>query len=397
MDALMESRTMPATRSGMRMLSQMALLTCTSCLITDDAIGALWESPAWALTSQVEAGGGYDSNLYARAGGDGSGFAKLHPQLRFFRRSSLTRFEINADVRAVTFFDYENEDSVDPSVSLLSIYPDTEDTLSTQHLQASYAQSSSANADVGRRLRQSDAEISWEGNVAATGKSVFEGRTRVRHTDYREDNYNTNEQAGIGGSYNFVPHERLHLGLGYDLALARSKPDTAAALETKSTGHSFTFRGRGDFLPKISGRFHLGISTVKYSGSLDRSDSDLIAGASLVWEAHERLSLTTKVNRGTYFSPSGEIIMRTTVGVLAEQVITGGFSLLAEVEGSQADYEHQTSLRRDNTANLRGGVQYALTDRFSGGASCTWTTQDSDLSTFNYDRTLVSGHLSVRF
>ena len=75
----------------------------------------------------------------------------------------------------------------------------------------------------------------------------------------------------------------------------------------------------------------------------------------------------------------------------------GGFSLLGEVEGSQADYEHQSNSRRDNSVSLRGGVRYALTDRLAAGASCTWTTQDSDVSALNYERTLVSGHLSCRF
>ncbi len=397
MDVLMKPRTKLQNRSGVRQLFALPAIGCAAVFAASAAHAALWESPNWALTSKVEASGGYDSNLYARASGDGSGFATLHPQLRFFRRSSLTRFEINADAHAVKFFEYENEDSIDPSISLLAVYPESEDTLSSQQLKLAYVQSSTANADVGRRLRQSEAELSWEGAVAATGKSAFEGRTRIRHMDYREEGYSTNELAAIGASYNFVAHERLNLGAGYDLELARSKPGSSASQETESTGHAFTLRGRGDFLPKVSGRFHVGVSTVNYSGGLDRSDSDLIAGAALVWAVHERLSLTSKINRGTYFSPSGEVIMRSTVGFVAEQDIAGGFSLLGEIEGSQADYEHQSNSRRDNSVSLRGGVRYALTHRLAAGASCTWTTQDSDVSALNYDRTLVSGHLSCRF
>ncbi len=397
MNVLMNSRTRFKNRSGMRMPCRAAALVCVSGFALAHTHAALWESPNWALTSQVDASGGYDSNLYARKGGDGSGFARLHPQLRFFRRSSLTRFEINAGAQAVKFFEYENEDSIDPSISLLTIYPDTEEALSNQEVEISYVQSSSANADVGRRLRQSDAGLSWDGRVAATGKSSLEARTRIRHTDYREDGFNTNELAGAGASYNFVSHERLNFGVGYDLELARSRPDTSDSGETKSTGHAFTIRGRGDFLPKVSGRFHLGVSSVKYSGNMDISDSDLISGASLVWAVHERFSLTAKANRGTYFSPSGEIIMRSTIGMLAEHEIIGGFSIQGEVEGSQADYEHQSNTRRDNSVFVRGGIKYALTDRFAAGASCTWTTQDSGISVFDYDRTLVSGHLSCRF
>jgi hypothetical protein len=147
----------------------------------------------------------------------------------------------------------------------------------------------------------------------------------------------------------------------------------------------------------VSGRFHLGATSVEYSGDQERSDWDVIAGAELVWSVHERRSLTSKVNRDIYFSPGGAVTTRSTISLRADQMLTGGFSLLGEVEGSRAEHEQQNSTRRDHSINLRAGIKYAFTDRFSASTQCTWTTQESTLDLYTYDRALVSGNISCRF
>ena len=398
MEKLMETRTAPSIRSGMRKHS----FTISAAVIASlgapaTGLAALWESPAWALVGSADGSVGYDSNLYARSGGDGDGFAKIAPQVRLFRRSSLTKFEALADVQAVKYFTKEDEDSIDPSLSLIYSYPETEEALSSQEARALFSQSSSANADVGRRLRQTDAMLSWEGEVVPTGKSAFEGRARLRHTDYKEESYNTNQVAEAGVSYDFVSHARLRFGAGYDIGYGRSEPDSASANETESVSHAFTFRGRGDFLPKVSGRFYIGAVSIEYTGAQDRSDSDVIAGGAIVWAVHERLSVESKINRDIYFSPGGAVTTRSTVAFAANQQLIGGFSVTGEIEGSRAEHEQQNSLRRDHTVNLRTGIKYALTDRFSFSAACTLTNQESDEAFYDYDRALVSGHIFCRF
>jgi hypothetical protein len=395
---LMETRrksTIPSAQRSHWLKKALLAFGMISALPTSQA--ALWESPAWALTADASAGGGYDTNLYARQDGDGDSFVSFLPSLRLFRRSSLTKFEVVADVNAVKFFKYDDEDSVDPSIKLICIYPDSEETLSSQELRAGFVQTSYANSDVGRRVRQSDAELFWEGNVAATGKSSIQGRARLKHTDYHEIDYNTNESFDVGATYNFVSNERLNLGLGYELGLSRSVPDTANSEKTNSVANEVTVRGRGEFLPKVSGRFHIGFASISYTGARESSDQDIVAGAVLDWKARERLEISSKLDRDTYFSPDGIVITRTSVALLAAQELVGGFTVLGEVEGSQSDHERENLQRRDDQIHLKAGLKYAFNDRFSAMANCTWTTQESDLSLYNYDRALFSGLVSCRF
>ncbi len=357
---------------------------------------ALWESPGWALVGSAEAGAGYDSNLQARADGEEDVFAFATPTLRLFRRSSLTQFEARTQLQATRFFRETTEDSYDPSLHIGYAYPFTDDTLASQEVNAAFIQSSQANADVGGRLEQRESRLGWEGNISPSGKSLWRGRLAWQRFDYAEENYNTNQTFGGGVAYLLAPHEMLQLGAGYDFDFSTSTPQTGAA-KTESAQHALTLRGRGAFSAKITGLFYLGFAAIEYSGAQDRSDQDVVAGARLEWAARERLLLGTQLDRKTYFSPGGDAVTRTTFLLDAAQQLTGGVTVRV---GTQLDYSDHRSVaytRNDVRAGFTGGIEYAFTDRFSASLAGMWSTQTSDVSLYEFDRTTATGRVLLRF
>jgi len=383
----------PAPRSP-RCLSRSALIAALASATTLQA--ALWESPGWALVGSAEAGGGYDSNLYARADGDEDSFVYAIPTLRLFRHASLTQFEVRTQLHATKFFQETTEDSYDPSLYIGYAYPFTEDTLAAQEINAAFVQSSHANADVGGRLEQRESSLSWEGNISPTGKSVWRGRAGWQRFDYAEDNYNTNETFTAGIAYLLAPHELLQLGAGYGFDFSTSTPQLDAP-KTESLQHSFTLRGRGSFSSKLTGLFYVGFATIDYSGAQDRSDRDVIAGARLEWAARERLLLGSQLDRKSYFSPGGDAVTRTTFLVDAAQQLAGGFTLRVGTQFDYSDHRGVTYVRNDFRAGVTGGIEYAFTDRFSASLTGSWATQTSDIDLYEFDRTTATGRVLLRF
>lgn len=358
---------------------------------------AIWQTPLWALTATAEGEVGYDSNLFSRKGGDGDAYAMIAPTFMLQRLNSLTRLEVDISVQSFTFLDRTDLNSLNPSLGLRLRYPSDEELLTTQEIDVHASRRTEANSDVGSRLRRDDFDARWEGSFSPTGKIRVLARTEIRRTDYLTPGFNTNDATSAGLTAAYISNERLQLGAGYDFEYSHSQPDNPTRLPTNGRRHLFTFRGRGEFLPKVTGRFYLGTSYTDYRGGVTRTDWDLIAGASLVWQATARGQLTAKAGRLAYFSPDGSTSTRTGLGFEWTQQIIGGFSATLGVDIAQVLYLYSTRTRHDRLYGGRFQFRYALTDHFSASVGAGYTTQSSEELFGNYDRGTLFASLVSKF
>ncbi len=355
----------------------------------------VWQSDHWALTAAAEGGLGYDSNLFTRAGGIGDGYAVVIPTLVFKSLHSLTRLEAEASVKSSAYFYLTELNTSDPSLVIRLRHPSDDEALATQEFEARAGRSTDANPEVGGRLRRDSYSAHWSGNIKPAGKLVVLPEAELGHTDYVTPGFNTNQSGAAGVTVAYLANERLQLGTAYNFEYSRSRPDNP--LETQTTGrrHLLAFRGRGEFLPKVSGNMLIGVSHNDYRGGFVRRDWDSVAAISLVWAAAARGTLTLKVDRTSYFSPNGSALTRSGLGLEWTQELKGGF--YATVGADAADVRYDPLTRNDRSYGTQLRLRYALTERFSASLNAGYTKQDSDDAFGNYERTTVFANLARKF
>jgi hypothetical protein len=375
-----------------------AMITVLSILSTTAvSFGSIWENRDWALVGDGEAGIGYDSNLYARNGGVGDGYALLTPTLSLQRLHSFTDFHVDLALQSYTFFDRTGLDSLDPSLTVVVHYPFDEYLFPTQQFTLIASRSTEVNGDVGGRLRRQDFGGRWEGHIIASEKTILEGRAEVHQTDYLTAGYNDNEFATAGLTLSYVSNERLQIGAGYDYEYSVSKPKDSGAIESSFRQHLVTMRGRGEFLPKVTGYCFIGVASTDNRGSDTRSYLDLEGELSIAWQATVRGQLIFKVARETYFSPNGYAYIPTSVGPEWDQELAGGYSLRVGANEQQILYRFGTGTRNDQLYAGYFQLHYALTERFTAALTMNYTRQDSPEYIVNYTRGTLYASFTCKF
>lgn len=354
-------------------------------------------SRGWVLAPHLRSEVGYDSNILARADGEGDAFAVFEPHLSIARRPSATVLSFDLSARFVGFLDATDESSIDPALRARYRYPDDGEALSMYEMDASAAQSSVANPDIGRRIRETDLAFRWEGMLTTTPKTTLRAHLSARRLSYREADLNDNESAATGVLLGFVSNPRMELGAGYTLSLSRSLPAASGVQRSTRVANELTFNGRGEFTSTLSGRWHAGLGHARYAGAIDRTDLDVVAGATLQWALRERLAVNLKADRYTFFSAEGDAVTETSGGVEILQGITGSLRATAGIRALHRSYRRTSEYRKDHAFPLRAGIEYGLTERFSAAFDVTWSTQQSDSAVHDYDRTTVLGRAQYRF
>ena len=361
------------------------------------SFGSLWASPDWALTSEDSAGVGFDSNLYDRSGGEGDGYALIAPSLSLQRLNSFTNVKVSVGVQSYTYFHLQELDSLNPFLTVSVKYPYDQDVYPTEEFGLVASRTTVANAQVGGRLRREDLGADWDGNIVASEKTILQGRLDIREVDYLTPGFNDNQYAAGGLTLAYISNEHLDLGVGYDYRYSVSRPKEAGQVESDFNQHLVTFRGRGDFLPKLSGSFFVGAADTLYRGATSQDNIDVEGELDLIWQATERGKLTIKVSRQTYFSPNGYAYIPGSIGPEWTQEMTGGYSATFGVDVQQILYRFASTSRTDEARGAYLRLKYALTERFSMTFSADYTKQKSPEAIVNYQRTAFLANLDCKF
>lgn len=365
-------------------------------LVASPTRGAVWQSPNWAVGSTLAAETGYDGNLYLRNGASDGTYAAAEAGLRLFRRQSLTRLELTAALRALEFISGDAEGSIDPSLQLLYRYPFDNEVRAVQEIRAGISSRTRANADTGTRLRSVQSNLNWQGRVLPTGKLQLVGRLGYNRTAFDTEENDWNDNLNAGATLDLFSNDRRDIGIGYDYSQARAQSDIGNTTDSRRS-HAITLRGRGEILPKVTGDFYVGADQAKYSGECDCTDWAAIAEASLAWRMTERRRLALLLDRHTYYSPTGDVVGFSAVGLEFTQQIAGGFTGRAGIEFTESRFENRITPRHDEATRFRAGLGYNLTTRLSAALDVDVTRQDSTEERFTYNRTAVQARLSTTF
>jgi hypothetical protein len=163
--------------------------------------------------------------------------------------------------------------------------------------------------------------------------SVSAGLTYGRE-DYKRAGYTDSEMltVPIDAFYKFSPKTEVSVGYRYR--------DTGVDLGLDSTDHFFNVGARGEFSPKLTGRFAVGLNrrTIERGGS----DSQLGLDSSFAYELTPKTSLEFAAAKDFGTSPQGQQIKNTSLRALVTARLAAEWSVSAGALWRAIDYGPRT-------------------------------------------------------
>ena len=361
------------------------------------ARAALWEDPLWALSGHASATAGYDSNLFAINGGPGDAFASFRPSLDLFRKDSLLSFDAEAWVDWTAFLSQTGSDATDPGFRMTLSYPANVETWTTQAAEVHWTRTTAVNVDVGQRVSVEDALAKYEGDILETGKTTVVGRLLLDRDEFLGAAFDTIDTASLGTTVNYSPNGVFRSGVGYDLTLGRSQPNSPGLAALDQTEQAFTIRAEGEFTPKITGKVSVGAAYSDYTGSFSNSEWDMVAWADVAWKPVDPLVIDLQAGRAPSFNADGDIDVSTSVILAVTQDLGRGFGIRAEVQGGRTTHERRVTYRTDDIEGAGISANYDFTGKLTASVGCDWTHQDSDMSRYTYRRYVATGQVAYKF
>jgi len=362
------------------------------------ARAALWEDPLWAVTGTAQVTAGYDSNLFAVNSGPSDDFATFRPSVDLARKDSPFAFDTEAWASWTTFDRETDDDSLDPGFKVTLAYPaGPADAVATQNAEIHWIRSTSVDLDVGDRVSQEDAYAGYAGNLVDTGKLLLDGRASFDRNEYLGAAYTTVNTADLGSTLSYAPQQLFKVGVGYDLTLGRSEPNTAGLAALDRTEQAVTFQAVGEFSPKVTGTASIGEAYSQYTGYFSQDDWDLVAGADLTWTPLERLTFDLKASRAPSFNADGDVDVSSTVTLSIRQEVRGGFAVHADGTVGRTSHAQVVTYRTDDIEGGGAGLDYNLTGKLVATVGYEWTHQNSDDDHFTYQRHVVTAQLTYKF
>jgi hypothetical protein len=276
-------------------------------------------------------------------------------------------------------------------------YPANVESLPTQTAEIHWIRSTAVNVDVGQQVTQDDALVKYEGDLVNTGKTSIAGRASFERDDFLGAAFDVNDTTSVGATLGYSPHGLFRAGVGYDLTIGRSQPNSPGSRTLDQTQHAFTFQAQGEFTPDLTGKLAAGVAYSDYTGGFSLSVWEAVALADLTWKPSERLAIELQAAREPSFSANGFVDLSSSIGLEARQTLTSGFVVRGGVSGGITDHQQTVTYRTDTIEGARAGLDYNLTGKLIASAGYDWTRQDSDVSRYTYRSQVVSGQIIYKF
>ncbi|RME73338.1 MAG: DUF560 domain-containing protein [Verrucomicrobia bacterium] len=364
------------------------------------ASASLWESSSWALTGDLAAELAYDSNIFGRADGDSDVSLTATPALHWKRKGSVTRLDIDLSADFRHFFEYDDQDAIDPSLRITYRYPETEETLTSHQIDFVAESRSSVNLNVGDRTSWETLRGVWFGTLRDTGKTQVLGRVGSEYVDYSDwGTKNLDFFAGLG--LGWLRTELMQLYVNYDFEYEDVTSTRSGVLDSDRTSHGINFGVRGELSPKMEGSANFGVRNIRFSGGINRSGWDWFADADLTWRLHERQSFSITASRRNRFDPNGNPYNDTYFRLSMYQGITTSLSGNIGIGWSSFGYIDDegniSEERRDDMFQVSASLNYRPSARFEADCRIEWYNKDSNSEIYTFNRTRLSLRASYHF
>jgi hypothetical protein len=241
-----------------------------------------------------------------------------------------------------------------------------------------YSELNQNNADFRDLTRRDLFDVGGKSEVEISQLSKVAAGIAFNHTNYRRPGYADSDSLEVPLNYYYRWTEKTDISLGYRYR------DYKVNIGSDSTDHFFSVGARGEFSPKLTGRFAIGVNNRK----LDRGGDDTLLGveSSFAYEFSAKTRINFSVTNDFGTSPQGQQQKNFTLGGGISTDLSQEWTLSGGMNYRAIDYGKRT----DDYFELNLGAAYIISAnvRIQGGYA--YRSYSSDISSIEFKNNVFS-------
>jgi hypothetical protein len=373
----------------------LAALAASLAATTPEAL-AFAEIARGKLTATARITGAYDTNIFANDTEVDDFTATFTPGLNYTRDVGRVSTYAELGVNAITFADTSGQDSIDPFINVR--FTHDRDEKGSDALSLGYTRSSEANDLLLDRVESHEYRGAARIDYFYSEKTGLRVDGGYRVSDYITAGYSDIESYSIGGGLLYRYSPKLVANASYSFNTERATNIPASILsDPASKNHRFTVGLEGELTPKVTGTVGVGYGYRDFDrgGSTDA----ILFDVGLSWSAAEKTSFRLSVTQGFDTTANAESVRSLDVTLGANHSLTEKITLRGLLGYQESTFnEIGTAANREDKAYNGGvGLTYAFNDYVDAEANLVHRITESTLARAEYDRTVVSLVVNLRY
>jgi hypothetical protein len=379
-----------------RLFAVSALLTTAAHAVPALAVG---DNAELFLTGTL--GVRADSNIFLSPTNTSDTIFDVNPGVELvFGKQSAMQGSWNFTENISTYADHDDLNSNLAATSLNTKY---EDGKSKVNFNASYNQLNQNSVDTSPAgagdflIRRNVFAIGGTGEVSATEKSSVAIGIQYQNSDFERAGFSDSKVATIPVNYYYEMTAKVDMSLGYRY---RERSESIG-FDTKD--HFFNIGARGEFTPKLTGQFAIGLTQRSFSHKArSLSDKSLLGiDSSLTYAATPKTSIQFGLSNDFDTNSQGQQQKNFSARAAVNSNISEVWSVLASVSYRAIDYYQApfTSgpARIDDYFEGQISATYRVNQNVGITGAFSYRSNKSDLPTSEFDNNVVSIAANFRF
>ena len=279
---------------------------------------------------------------------------------------------------AETFSNYSDNSKLNTQLFAGSFNSGYDDGKLKLDFNIGYSELNQNNADFRDLTRRDLFDVGGKTEVEISQLSKLGAGIAFNHTNYRRKGYADSDSLEVPLNYYYRWTEKTDISVGYRYR------DYKVDIGSDSTDHFFSVGARGEFSPKLTGRFAVGLNTRK----LDRGGDETLLGveSSFGYEISPKTRLNFSVTNDFGTSPQGQQQKNFTLGGGLSTDLSQEWTLSGGMNYRAIDYGKRT----DDYFELNLGAAYIVSAnvRIQGGYA--YRSYSSDISSIEFKNNVFS-------
>ncbi len=262
---------------------------------------------------------------------------------------------------------------------------------------ASYTESNQNTVDVrstgnvGTLIRRNILSAGANGEAQVSQITSIAAGFTFEHTDYKRAGYGDSDDTTIPINFYYKYTPKVDLSLGYTYRSFQTQ------IGSDSADHFFNVGARGEFTPKLTGKFAVGVTQRQLSQGSDKTSLGL--DASLTYAISPKTSLDLTVSEAPDTSPQGAQQKNFSVGGNLTTNISDQWSVTGGLSYRGIDYlpAGTTPGRTDDYVEGSLGAAYVVNAYVRVVGSYTYRNNSSKIASSEFTNNVFSISTSVRY
>lgn len=337
-----------------------------------------------------------DSNIYMSPSNTEDTILDFNPGVQLvFGNTSVMKgsFSLSESFSVYTEHDDLNDELL--STSANTSYDDGKTKL---NFNASFAEVNQNSVDTrpfgGDFLIRRDVfNIGALGEVSVTEKSSVALGVQYSQNSFELGGFSDSEVVTVPVNYYYEITPKVDLSLGYRYR------DRSESIGFDTKDHFLSVGARGEFTPKLTGQFAVGVTQRSFSHKVARRDDEELLGldSSLTYAASPKTSILLGVSNDFDTNSQGNQQRNFAVRASSTTAVSSDLSVTALIAYRAIDYYQATPARIDDYLEGQIGATYIVNENVSLTGALAYRSNGSDLATSDFDGTVLSLAASFRF